>query len=155
MDWTAKKNSQKPGEGWPMLKWTSYAKNEKNNRRKKTHCFDFILCSHNEVRIRRAPHLTCHVLCTSLWPNNLPLPPLLYSISIKASFTLAGRMVFCLFFVLLLKWIVGWFYFHAGSSYLSAVYGVEACVCALAWMYPGLSREDMRGCYNVCCCCFF
>lgn len=72
MDWTAEKKRTKPGEGRPMLKWTSYAKNEKNNRRKKTHCFDFILCSHNKVRVRKAPHLTCHVLCTSLWPNNLP-----------------------------------------------------------------------------------
>lgn len=44
------------------------------------------------------PHLSCHVLCTSLWPNKLSLPPLLYSNSVTASFTLDGRTVFAFLF---------------------------------------------------------
>ena len=103
--------------------------------KKKTHCFltpSFVLiCHENKVQVREAPHLTCHVLCTSLRPNNLSLPSV-FSISIKASFTRDGRTAFA-FSV---------FLFEVSSELLS-FYGVD--VCTWAWMYPGLSRKDSMG----------
>lgn len=49
-----------------------------------------------KVQVRKAPHQTCHVLCISLQPNS-PFPPLLCSISIKASFTLHRRTALAFF----------------------------------------------------------
>lgn len=97
----------------------------------------------------KAPHLSCHVLCTSLWPNELSLPPLLYSNSVTASFTLDGRIVFAFFFFFCVAVVVlkCWLVLFSRWKYVSFcnLRSGSLRACALAWLYPGLSGEDMRG----------
>lgn len=108
-------------------------KNEENNRRKRTLCFDFILCSHNKVQVRKAPHLTCHVLCTSLWPNRLSLPSVLTPISIKASFTPDRKTVFAFFFVV-----------EVSSRLIFILRRGHVCFCVLV-----IAEKTWWGCCNV------
>lgn len=89
-----------------------------------------------------APHLTCHVLCTSLRTNSfLFLPPLLISVSIMASLTLRPEDSVCLSFFLSLKC----FYFMLENLYLSIVNGFKCCVYDSVGMYPDVGSRKVIG----------
>ena len=140
-----------PGKGQPMLKkkkWTSYEKKDSLFRLHPLFSW--------QSAGQRSP--SSNVPCPLHLPvaSHLSLPPLLYSISIKASLTLDGEDAVCLYFVVDVVvvvfevncWLVLFFFcWKYGPFWILSSGRVRAC--ALAWLYPGLSRGDMRGGANV------
>lgn len=90
-----------------MQKWTSYSENIKD-RKSNTHCFDTIL---------KAPHPSCHVLCTSS-PPDTSYP---FLISWFYPCQAEGRR-------LLLFLSVDWFYFNTRMSVIEPKDGRRGCV---------------------------